>query len=303
MALSPFSHTGAESVLENPASSGSGVIERFGVLQPQEVILGLFGEYVQSTQRAWSGGLVQVLVDLGFSNAAARVALNRVIARGLLAPEKQGRFVFYSITPRLQVVHSEGRRQTFSADPDPEWTGKWTIVCYASSDEERAQRARIGRWISFRGFGQLQKGVWIAPGIHDSEVKSLAQRLGLHKHVIVFVGELGGSYDLSDTIARAWRVDELTTLYNVFLEEFGPHGENIESLQKQPREAFVVRTRLIEMFRYMTMHDPRVPDKLVGLEWRRGEAIRLFQVLQKALMPAACQYFHSCAVTGKISEE
>lgn len=301
LALSPFNNTGVESVTENRASSVSGIIERFGVLQAQEVILGLFGEYVQPTERAWSGGLVQILVDLGFSNAAARVALNRVVARRLLAPEKQGRFVFYTITPGLQVVHNEGRHQTFSSETEPQWTNQWTIVCYAASDDKRVQRARLGRWISLRGFGQMQEGVWIAPGIHDADVNNLAQRLGLNEQVVIFVGELGQSYDLSETIARAWRVSELSTLYDVFLKEFGPHGEQTEKLQAQPREAFIVRTRLIEMFRYMTMHDPRVPDKFVGLEWRRGDAIGLFQELQQALRPAACQYFHSRAITGDLS--
>ena len=165
MALSPFG-TKARVASRPIPTATQGPLEKFGVLQPQEVILGLFGEYVSGDERAWSGGLVQLLGDLGFSSAASRVALNRVIARGLLAPVKEGRFVFYVITPRLRLVHEEGRKQTFSPVADVAWTGEWTMVWYTIPEQHRVQRARLGRWLNLRGFGALQDSTWIAPGNH-----------------------------------------------------------------------------------------------------------------------------------------
>jgi phenylacetic acid degradation operon negative regulatory protein len=305
LVLSPFkrkSGAGAHAITSGDANS-AGIIERFRILQPQEVILGLLGEYIGPDERAWSGGLVQILGDLGYSNAASRVALNRVIARGLLAPEKEGRFVFYTITPRLRVVHSEGRNRVFSEEIDPEWTGRWTIVFYGVSDEERVHRAQLGRWLRLRGFGQLQEGVWIAPGEQDADVLALARRLKLEKQVTAFLGELGKSHDVRQTISRAWKVEELKALYQMFVDDFRPQARQLAKLKKQPRAAFVVRTRLIEMFRQTTMYDPRIPDRMLGLNWRRGEAIELFQTLHKALLPTAAAYFRSHAVTGELIGE
>lgn len=268
-------------------------IQRFGALQPQEVILGLFGEYVGPNDRAWSGGLVQVLVDLGFSVAASRVALNRVISRGLLAPHKEGRLVYYSITERMRIVQEEGRRQTYFQMVDPDWDERWTSVVYTLSDQGRAQRARLGRWLRFRGFGALQDGVWIGAGDHENDVWQLVKRLDMETQVVTFIGSLGGHMDLGETVRRAWKIDELKQLYQLFVEEFRKADKLVTSPRTEPRDLFVLRTRLIEMFRQTTSADPRLPDRKLLVKWNRREAIQLFHKLQDTLQPAANAYFRS----------
>ena len=68
------------------AAAPRNALKKLRVLQPQEVILGLFGEYVKPGEKVWSGGLVRLLEDLNFSPAASRIALSRVVARRLLIP-------------------------------------------------------------------------------------------------------------------------------------------------------------------------------------------------------------------------
>ncbi|MHC0054723.1 PaaX family transcriptional regulator [Actibacterium sp. D379-3] len=274
-----------------------GPLERFGNLQPQEVILGLFGEYVGLKERAWSGGLVHLLGDLGFMAPASRVALNRVIARGLLAPEKEGRLVFYSITPRLELIHEEGRRRTFSPVVDLDWTGQWTLVWYTIPEEQRLQRGRFGRWLSLRAYGSLQDGTWICPGNTRKDVAALAARLGLDKYVLIFVGDLGENADLDPLIRQAWKIDDLKQMYDVFVEEFGPYMSPGAHEALQDSEVFVLRTRMIEMFRLLTTLDPQIPDEVLGVEWQRREAIEIFLELQKILYHRAAQYFRGHAVT------
>lgn len=281
-----------------PAGPTRGRVQKFGVLQPQEVILGLFGEYVALKEKAWSGGLVQLLNDLGFSVAASRVALNRVIKRGLLAPTKEARFVFYSITPRLKLVHDEGRQQTFSPAIEPDWTGEWTIVWYAVPEEQRLQRARLGRWLNLRGFGALQDGTWVAPRNSAPEVADLAGRLGIDQHVIIFVSRLSDDANIKSLIDQAWDVNDLKRMYDKFVHEFERYGRSGGIKNLDPRKAFILRTRLIEMFRHTTTLDPRIPDKILGIKWRRREAIKIFQQLQAGLHAPAAAYFRSHAVTG-----
>jgi hypothetical protein len=45
-ALSPFASKSDGKVVRRAIPAGQGPAEKFGTLQPQEVILGLFGEYV-----------------------------------------------------------------------------------------------------------------------------------------------------------------------------------------------------------------------------------------------------------------
>src|SRR5436305_14719654 len=82
---------------------------------PQDLVISLLGAHVNPRRRAvWSGGLVRLLDEFGFSNGAARVALNRLVARDLLARNKNGRLVHYTLTPRTVQVLAEGDRRTFS---------------------------------------------------------------------------------------------------------------------------------------------------------------------------------------------
>lgn len=297
LAVTPFRNSKAapgRTKLPDP----QGPVEKFGVLQPQEVLLGLFGEYVGNSERAWSGGLVQLLGELGFSGAASRIAMTRVVSRGLLATEKEGRFVFYTITPRLQLVHKEGRYQTFSPVIDVEWSGDWTFVWYNVPEEQRIERGRLGRWLNLRGFGSLQDGTWLCAGNREVQVLELAKRLGLDRHVIVLVGKLGAGIETRSVAERAWRLTDLTTMYDTFVEEFRPYAIEGHISKLDARQCFVLRTRLIEMFRQTTIHDPRLPDTALSIDWRRGEAIRLFQTLQVALLEGASAHFRSVVVTG-----
>jgi phenylacetic acid degradation operon negative regulatory protein len=280
-------------------SSERNMLDKFGVLQPQEVILGLLGEYVVGEERVWSGGLVQLLGDLGFSHAASRVALNRVIARGLLAPVKEGRFVFYVITPRLKLVHQEGRKQTFSPIADVNWSGDWTLVWYAIPEQHRLQRARLGRWLNLRGFGALQDGTWITPGDRRKDVIELAERLEVGKHIVVFSGTVATPSDITQIVSRGWKVNELKLMYDIFVKKFSPYLKKVKSGALHSREAFVARTRLIEMFRTTTSQDPQLSDDVLNVKWRRREAIQIFQDLQQALYLPATNYFRSNALSGQ----
>jgi phenylacetic acid degradation operon negative regulatory protein len=297
--LSPFDQKNGNRPTRRVIPASQGPAEKFGTLQPQEVILGLFGEYVGLDELAWSGGLVQLLGDLGFSGGASRVALNRVIRRGLLVPVKRARFVFYKITPRLKLVHDEGRRQTFSAVADPPWSGEWTLTWYAVPEERRVQRARLGRWLNLRGSGALQDGTWISAGNCEEEVRNLANRLGIGKHVVIFVGRFeNDEVNLKMLLDHAWHINDLKRMYDKFIRTFGSYAKKKSIKGLTERDCFIIRTRLIEMFRVTTTQDPRIPDEILKIDWRRREAIEIFEELHVALQEKATAYFRSHAVTG-----
>jgi len=274
----------------------SKLLDQFVTLQPQEVILGLFGEYVNINELPWSGGLVSLLGDLGFQAPSARLSLNRVIARGLLSPNKQGRLVFDGITPQLELILKEGRRRTFPENSELGWTGKWTFVWYSIPEKRRLQRARLGRWLDLGGFGSLQDGTWIAPGDNRENVYALLKRLDIEEYVTVFFGELGFDREISHLARNAWKIDDLTALFELFLSEMRPFLEPGKLDTLDGKQQFVTRTKMIEMFRKIMVMDPKIPDHILGVDWQRREAIETFLTLQKALFPGANQHFREFAM-------
>jgi phenylacetic acid degradation operon negative regulatory protein len=276
------------------------VADKLGVLQPQEVILGLFGEYVKPRDKVWSGGLVQLLHDLHFSAAASRIALNRVVARKLLEPTRKGKFVFYTISSRLEHVHEEGRRQTFSITADAPWDGKWTVVWYSIPEKFRFKRGRLSRWLGFRGFGSLQDGTWIAPGDREHDVVSLAHELGLEEYVITFISRLSKSRTPRAIVDQIWNLDALRAAYDILAREFSAYVGAGARSKLTPREAFIVRTRAIEMFRETVSQDPRLPDSVLGIRWKRAETIKSFDILQRTLAPVAESYFREQAMPDTV---
>ena len=264
---------------------------QFDSLQPQEVILGLFGEYVEPEQLAWSGGLVSLLEDLGFPAPSARLSLNRVIARGLLSPVREGRLVFYKMTKQLDLILQEGRRRTFPDSSDPEWTGQWTLVWYSIPETRRLHRGRFGRWLSLGGFGSLQDGTWIAPGDNRAHVYELLERLSIERYVSVLVGELGLEREISHLAKCAWKIDELTVMFERFLVDARIHLDRLDMEVPDDKAMFVIRTKMIEKFRKMMVIDPKVPDQLLGIDWPRKEAINTFLTAQTVLREPALRHF------------
>ena len=118
---------------------------------------------------------------------------------------------------------------------------------------------------------------------------------------MVFGGTLAEDSDVRQIVARGWNVKDLKAMYEIFVKEFSPYLKPGKSSAITPRDSFIVRTRLIEMFRTTVSQDPQLSDDVLAVKWRRREAIELFQTLQLALQPAATEYFRGHAITGQFA--
>src|SRR5438876_10427899 len=108
---------------------------------PQDLVISLLGAQVHPRRReVWSGGLVRLLDEFGFSAGAARVALNRLVARELLARSKDGRLVHYTLTPRTVQVLTEGDRRIFTLGRGSPRPPNWTVLWHAIPDDRRTAR-------------------------------------------------------------------------------------------------------------------------------------------------------------------
>jgi phenylacetic acid degradation operon negative regulatory protein len=264
-------------------------------LQPQDLVVTLLGTYVHPRERTvWSGGLVALLGELGFSDGAGRVALTRLVRRGLLARERAGRLVHYRITPRCERLLDEGDGRIFTLGEPRNGNDGWTVVWHQIPEDKRLERSRLARRLRFLGFGSVQDSVWVSPHDHSGEVAMLLSELEVETFATLFVARPGAEEGLPALVGRAWNLSGLLERYESFDSEFSPYRRR--GVRLSDRDAFDVRTRSVHMFRGFPLLDPELPEELAPLTRSRARAVRTFHVLYSGLAVGSQRHFD--AVTG-----
>ena len=266
-----------------------GLFER----RPQSLVVTLLGAYVYPADRpVWSGGLVSLLGELGFSTGAARVALARLVRRDLLARVRDGRLVHYRMTSRAAALLDEGERRIFTLGRDERDPSVWTLLWHAIPEEHRVERARLSRRLRFLGFGSPQDGLWIAPHDRRRELAGLLAELGVGRHAAVLVTRADGPAAVEPLVARAWDAPALAARYHAFVKAFARYGPD----GRPDRDAFRIRTRLAHAFREFPSLDPGLPGVPPGGETHRARAVALFDELYRSLAEPAQRYFDAATI-------
>ena len=259
-------------------------------LQPQDLVITMLGTYVRPLGRetVWSGGLVSLLGELGFSHGAARVASTRLVRRGLIARDRAGRLVYYRITPRCDRVLAEGDVRIFSLGRVSDSGDTWTVLWHQIPEDRRLERGRMARRLRFLGFGPVQDSVWVSPHDHAEEVERLLGELDVSEYATLFSGSVGGGAGLPAMVSRAWDLSGVRERYESFIAEFSPFE------RRRPvsdANAFLVRTRMVHLFRGFPGVDPELPEELAPLSEVRGRAVQLFHSLFEALAESSQRHF------------
>jgi phenylacetic acid degradation operon negative regulatory protein len=262
--------------------------------QPQDLVVTLLGTYVRPWRdTVWSGGLVVALGEFGFSQGAARVALTRLVRRGLISRVRSGRLVHYRITPRCERLLLEGDRRIFSLGQPRDDDGTWTLVWHQIPEDRRLERSRLARRLRFLGFGSAQDSVWVSPHDHFGEVLELLSELGVAEFATLFRAPGTGAAGLSVFVSRAWDMSTLVERYEGFVSEFGSYVVSGGPARDWGvAEAFAVRTRLVHLFREFPVLDPELPEELAPLVAApRARAVTIFHALYEGLAGASQQHF------------
>jgi phenylacetic acid degradation operon negative regulatory protein len=265
-------------------------------LAPQDLVLTLFGAHVTPREKTavWSGGLVAVLAEFGFSAGAARIALARMVHRGLLVRHKEGRLVSYTLTDRAVAILAEGDRRIFSFGGEPATSSAsvtWTVLWQAVPERRRLARERLVRRLRFLGFGSLQDGTWLAPHDREREVAALLAALDVTEHAAVLLGRPGTLVGFDSVLTRAWDLAGLAARYEAFVAEFAGHAGPAARGSMDDRAAFVLRTRLVHLFRQFPSLDPELPADIAEPPPARPTAVALFHDLYPALAEPAARHF------------
>lgn len=124
-------------------------------------------------------------------------------------PNRSGQL--YRLTEAGRVMALGGR--------DPEawwgrpWDGVWRMVLFDVPEQQRAARNRVRRYFKSRGFGYLQKSVWISPDPWG-DTATLVEGVGSNVEELIFLeAEPSAGVRHSDVVAGAWDFERLNDAY------------------------------------------------------------------------------------------
>jgi phenylacetic acid degradation operon negative regulatory protein len=284
-----------------PAAHGGG-LPASDQVQPQELAVTILGTYVRPFgDRVWSGGLVELLGELGFSEGAARVAFTRLVRRGLIERLRDGRLVHYRLTERADRLLAEGDVRIFSLGDPRDDEGTWTVLWHQIPEDRRLELSRLARRLRFLGFGSVPGSVWISPHDHAAEVVRLLEELRVSDYATMFTAHPDAVVGLPALVSRAWDLSGLVDRYEAFVSEFSPLCARRVLAGLSDREAFLVRTRLVHQFRGFPLIDPELPEELAPVSGPRSRAAAVFHELYAGLADASQRHFDAVTAAYEVA--
>ncbi len=257
--------------------SASGVAHR-----PQSLLLSFFGALVVDAglPPLPSGTLLDLLADLGVTEAAARATLKRMTQRGLLVRGQVGRTAEYTLTPRAEDVLRRATDRVASPAPFEHPDGEWTLLSYSVPESRRDLRHRVRARLTWAGFGGLRDGLWIAPGTVDVVAvlgrSDLADVAGLAD---AFAARPLPGTDVHRLVHRAWDVPAVRAAHTWF----------IDTWSRPPRVAgsLAQLTLLGADWLSLLRTDPGLPAPQLGPAWPAAVSSAVYRRVFDGLAPAA----------------
>ncbi|MGY6021572.1 PaaX family transcriptional regulator [Streptomyces spinosirectus] len=252
-------------------------------LRPQSLLLTFLGDQVLGRDVCvYSGSVIDVFERAGVGEQATRSTLTRMVNRGLLRRQREGRRMYFGLTGHSSAVLRDGERRIWHTGAvNRDWDGTWTLLGFSLPESWQRQRHDLRSKLTWSGFGPLFSGLWIAPG--EIDVAELVAELGLSAHVKVFRAHADSGMDIGAMIEETWELPELAARY----EEFTQRWQGRENPLPEPEDALVLRLRLHTEWLRIIRGDPRLPVKHLPDDWPAERAEKTFRTVHDRLTPLA----------------
>jgi phenylacetic acid degradation operon negative regulatory protein len=245
------------------------------------LLLTVLGEFLlPSGDAALTAAFIDALGRLGVEEKAARQALMRTAADGLLHARRVGRRTLWRLTAKGEQFLSEGAERIYGFQASQaEWDGRWLIVLARAPQTDRAARHVLRTRMMWAGFGSPAPGVWISTHVdRTKEAERVLHEAGLDDGQI-FLAEHHAGGPLDAMVRQAWDLDALEEGYEQFLAEYSGDRSG---------DAMVWTVRLVHAWRRFPRVDPALPTTLLPARWSGVRAAHLF-TRRRAQWHAAAQ--------------
>ncbi len=224
-----------------------------GAASARALLLTVLGEFVLPREApVWTQALVTALTQVGVEEKAARQALSRTAAEGLLASERDGRRARWELTPAGTRLLSEGAARIYGfGSPTRTWDGRWLVLAVSVPETQRQLRHRLRTRLTWAGLGSPLPGLWVTPDVDkEKEVAQVVADLGVE--ALSFTGPFGAVGEEQRVVSGAWALDDVERRYLDFVEQV-----SAQSPPARPaRAAFALQVRLVQEWRGFPFRDP-----------------------------------------------
>lgn len=277
------------------AERGRGMRSR----QPKQLLLAFFGEHVvdRDVPPLRASALIDVLEGVGVAAPATRATLDRMVRRGMLARERRGREILFSLTREGSAVLREATERVRGPRPFAPHGEGWTLVTFSVPENQRTLRHRLRSALIWEGFGPLRDGLWLAPGEVDlaSALEPLRADLpagavtGFHAH------ELPG-FAMADGVRAAWDLESISNAHTTFIETWSSPSADAEA-----GSALAARTMLVADWLELLRADPRLPRHFLGADWPADRSYEVYWQWRRRLDAASTAQFEAIVATSEVS--
>ena len=259
-------------------------------LRSGSLITTVFGDSIAPRGgNVWLGSLISVMADFGVSERLVRTSVFRLSKDGWLQSEQVGRRSYYGLSAEGRGRFEQATQRIYSV-PTGHWDGHWSLLLLSGLDT--ATKELVRKEFAWLGFGPLSANVLAHPAPDLAEVDAAMQRLGIVDEVVVLKGQtIRNDSGMRQLANSSWNLTELNGRYEAFVKMFRPVMKAIgEARQIKEKQAFIVRTLLIQEYRKVLLRDPLLPQELLLPGWKGAAAYQLCRNLYLATHFEADEY-------------
>lgn len=254
----------------------------------KSLILDLFGAYARPLGNWFAvADLITLMGVLGVDEAPVRSAVSRMSRTGLLDASERDGARGYSLASSALPMMERGDRRIFATREPARLADGWVVVITSVGEAARDRRYQLRKRLTWLGFGNVAKGVWIAPRRSIDELRSVLDQFDLLEFVDVFEASYLGFGQIDALVRAAWDLDWLRTLYVAFLAISRPM---VDARPASDERAFVDYTVVLHEWRRLPYLDPGLPPEVLPADWEGRTAADTFFALRDRLEPSAARF-------------
>lgn len=235
------------------------------------LIVTIYGDMIAPHAGAvWLGGFIKLVEPLGLNARLVRTSVFRLSREKWLVSEQIGRRSFYSLTETGRRRFEHAYRRIYE-DARNAWDGEWRMVLLTGDGLTPPARDALRKELLWEGYGAIAPGILAHPSARTEELMDILQSAGAHDKVVVLQARTLGalsSRPLKDIVDSCWRLGEVASAYQDFVDAFRPVARAMRSGSGvDATHCFIARTLLMHEFRRVQLRDPLLPRQLLPADW------------------------------------
>jgi phenylacetic acid degradation operon negative regulatory protein len=266
-------------------------------LRSGSLITTVFGDAIAPRGgNVWLGSLIKVMADFGISERLVRTSVFRLTRDDWLQSEQVGRRSYYSLTSDGRSRFEQATQRIYSV-PVVSWNGRWCLLLLSGLNT--AAKEVVRKELGWLGFGQLSANVLAHPSPDLAELDIAIKRIAVADELVVLEGQtIRNEPGMRELAHNGWNLTEINERYEQFVKMFRPVMKaTSEAANIEEKQAFLVRTLLIQEYRKVLLRDPQLPQELLPPDWKGVAAYQLCRNLYLATHHEADRYLASTMET------